>query len=281
MGHKNLHNTDVAGYVEVADEPLHKEVYADRYFRAYLATLTPGQATCYHRHSEDTLYFVIKGGRMSTTNLKGYKRSPIVFPQSFPFYKKLWLALQNVFTGAVHLPEGLFFFMPTKKHPSVHLAAASPRNRDEVCLMGIEMRHSSANHPPFVHDSLPWRAEYDDGSFMALVCNLAPAASDRIVMPDHHLFLVCRKGLLEILSEHDPKGKSELRPLAMGDYLCISGESPALARNPGNEASELLILAIQRDGVKPTHLTKILPSCPPNSISLVKTRTLRGLQLSS
>ncbi len=83
MGHKNLHNTDVAGYVEVADEPLHKEVYADRYFRAYLATLTPGQATCYHRHSEDTLYFVIKGGRMSTTNLKGYKRSPIVFPQSF------------------------------------------------------------------------------------------------------------------------------------------------------------------------------------------------------
>ena len=46
------------------------------------------------------------------------------------------------------------------------------------------------------------------------------------------------------MSEHDPKGKSELRRLAMGDFLCISGESPALARNPGNEASELLILAI-------------------------------------
>jgi hypothetical protein len=244
MGHEDQPNTDAVGYVEVADEPLHKEVYANRYFRAYLATLSPGQGTYYHRHSEDTLYLVIKGGRMSTINFKGYKRSPMVFPRSFPFYKKLWLALQNVFTGSVHLPDGLFFFMPTKKHPSIHLAAASPRNRDEVCLMGIEIRYSSTNPPPLVHDTLPWRAEYDDGSFKVLVCTLAPAASGRVVMPGYHLFMVCIKGSLEIMSEHAPKGKNELRRLATGDYLCMSGDSPALARSSGSAASELIILAI-------------------------------------
>jgi hypothetical protein len=247
MEHEHLHNTDEAGYVEVADESLHQQVYADRYFRAYHATLTPGQATRYHRHSEDTLYFVIKGGRMSTTKFRGSKRSPIVFPRSFPFHKKLWLALQNVFTGLVHFPEGLFFFMPTKKHPSIHLAAASPRNRDEVCLLGIEILHSSADHPPDVHDSLPWRVEYDDGSFKVLVCTLPPAASDRIVMPGHHLFMLCRKGLLEVVPEHASEGQGELRRLALGDYLGISGESPALARNPGDEAAELMILAIPVD----------------------------------
>ncbi len=47
MGHENLRNTDAVGYVEVADEPLHKEV---------------------------------------TANFKGYKRSPIVFPRFFPFH---------------------------------------------------------------------------------------------------------------------------------------------------------------------------------------------------
>ena len=127
------------------------------------------------------------------------------------------------------------------------MAAASPHNRDEVCLMGIEMGYGSANCPPLVHDTLPWRAEYDDGSFKVLVCTLAPGTSDRIVMPGYHLFMVCIKGLLEIMCEHALKGKSELCRLAIGDYLCISGDSPALARSPGNAASELIILAIPVD----------------------------------
>jgi len=46
------------------------------------------------------------------------------------------------------------------------------------------------------------------------------------------------------MSELAPKGKNELRRLATGDYLCISGDSPALARSSGSAASELIILAI-------------------------------------
>ncbi len=245
MGQVNLHDTDLVGYVEVADEPLHREVYGDRYFRVYIADLSPGQATRYHRHSEDTVYLVIKGGRMSTVSFKGYERSPMVFPRAFPFYKKIWFALQNVFTGSVHLPDGLFFFMPTKEHPSIHMAAASPRNREKVSLMGIELRcRCAGGHPPLVRDTLPWRAEYDDGSFKVLVYTLAPAASGNIALPGHHLFMVCMKGPLEIMPGHAPQGESEFRRFAVGDYLCISGDAPALARNPGTATSELTIFAL-------------------------------------
>ncbi len=127
------------GWVEVADEPLHKEVLSDKHFRIYRVSLSPGQATQFHRHSEDTIYVVTKGGRMSTRTLKGFKPSPMVFARSFPFCRKLWLGLQVVFTGSAWLPDGLAFFMPSRSHPSVHRAAASRRNRSAVCLIGIEM----------------------------------------------------------------------------------------------------------------------------------------------
>lgn len=184
---KALNNADRPGYVEVADEPLHREVYADPYFRAYRAILSPGQTTDYHRHSEDTLYVVIKGGIMRTINFKGEKRSPMVFSRGFPLRKKIWLALQNVFTGSARLPDGLSFFMPTREHPSIHMAAASPHNRGEVCLMGIEMRYDSTSHPRLVHDAFPWPLEYDHASFKVFARTLVPAAVDKLVMPGYHL----------------------------------------------------------------------------------------------
>jgi hypothetical protein len=248
MAPENQHQRDPAGYVDVIDDPLHKEVYADGYFRAYIATIEPGQATGYHRHCEDTVYIVINGGRMGNTNFNGYKRSPMVFPRSFPLYKKLWFAVQNVFAGSVHLPDGLFFFMPTKKHPAIHLATASARNRETVRLLGIEMRYSSVEPTPLVdHSTLPLRVEYDNGALRALECALGPEASGRISMPGHHLFIVCTKGLLNIAPEPTPNENGVRHHLATGDYLCISGDSPAMTQNPGNVASQLIILAIPRD----------------------------------
>jgi hypothetical protein len=244
---KNPHDIAVAGYVEVANEPLHREIYADRYFRAYLATLSPGQATAFHRHSEDTLYVVIKGGNMRTTGFKGERRSSMVFPCSFPLYKKLWLALQNVFTGSADLPDGLSFFMPTREHPAIHMASASPRNRGDVCLMGIELHYGSAACPPLAQPALPWRLEYDHASFKVFTWRLAPAAAGKIVLPGYHLFVVCIKGLLEIALEDAFREKSGVRRLAAGDYLCIPGDVPALAGSLGGAAAELIILALPAD----------------------------------
>jgi hypothetical protein len=241
---KNQDKAATAGYVEVAAEPLHKEIHADSYFRAYLANLDPGQATVYHRHSQDTLYLVIKGGRMSTRNFKGCKRGPMLFPRSFPLYKKLWLALQNLFAGSAYLPTGLSFFMPSRKHPSIHLAAASPHNRETVCLMGIELRQAATDRPVPVHEPLPGRVEYDENSFKLFVCAIAAQACARIALPGYQLFMVSTKGLLEIRPETPPQGKNEPERLPTGAYLSICADAPLLVRNPGNTTSELTLLAV-------------------------------------
>jgi hypothetical protein len=242
MKYENFHGADTAGYFEVADDPLHKEVYADRYFRAYMAILSPGQATHYHRHSEDTVYIAINGGRIENKNFKGYKRSPMGFPRAFPFLRKLWFALQGVFTGSVYLPDGFFFFMPTQKYPSIHKAAASSHNRDVVRLMGIEVRCGSTDPLPLVHLTPPLQLGYDNGGLIKVfVGDYGPGASGRIEMPGCRLFMVCTKGLLEIMPE---PASLQPRHLAVGDYLCLSGDSPVTARGTDNAASELIILSV-------------------------------------
>ncbi len=237
-------NTDMPGYVEVTAESLHKEVYAGPYFRAYRVLLSPGQATDYHRHSEDTLYVVIKGGTMRTISFKGERRGPMVFPRSFSLYRKLWLALQNGATGSGYLPDGLSFFMPTRKYPAIHRAVASPHNRSEVYLMGIEIRCGSASRPAPAYAALPWKSEYHHASFGAFALALVPAAVDRIAMPGRHLFAVCTRGLLEIAPERACQENRDPRRLSAGDYLCFSGDSPALARNASGATAELLVIAV-------------------------------------
>ncbi|MBN2006685.1 MAG: hypothetical protein JXA21_25250 [Anaerolineae bacterium] len=231
------------GYVEVADEPLHKEVYADRYFRAYCATLSPGQATGYHRHSEDTLYVVIKGGIMRTIGFKGAGRSSMVFPRSFPLYRQLWLALQNGVTGSAYLPDGLSFFMPTGNRSIVHRAVASPRNRGEVCLMGIEIRHGLAGRLSSARNALSWQPDYDRVPFGVFTRLFAPGATERIAAPGYHLFLLCENGSLEIAPESTHGQNGESRRLATGDFLCFSGDNLALLRNAGDVTAAVLVIA--------------------------------------
>ncbi len=247
MQQENHRNTDTSEYVEVADEPLHKEIHADGHFRAYMATIAPGQATGFHRHSQDTLYIVIHGGRMYNKNYRGSKRSSMFFPRSFPLYKKLWFAVQNVFTGAVRLPDGLFFFMPTQKNPSIHLAKASPRNRNAACLMGVEVRYGSTGFVPHAHNTPALRVEFDNGVAKVLVCRLGPGASCDIALPGYHLFAVCTKGFIQITPEPGAGAKRDASRLAVGDYLPMSGDILAMAANPGDTASEGIILAIPGD----------------------------------
>jgi nucleoside-diphosphate-sugar epimerase len=240
---KNENLLNAAGYVEVADEPLHREFHADSYLRAYRVDLSPGQTTLQHRHSEDTLYVTTKGGRMRTQSYKGYGRGPMVFPRSLPLRTKLWFAVQTLLTGAVRLPAGLSFFMPTGEHPFIHQAAASSRNRDSVCLLGIEILRRRLERPPRRADRAPWRTEYDDGSFFVRACALGAGDSCRMTVPGYHQFAICTKGRIDI-TEQVPEGKRAARRLAAGDSLCVDSDSDALAVNHGHASADFIVLAV-------------------------------------
>ena len=50
-------------WVDVTIEPHHVEQLANQAVRIYEATITPGTATQFHRHTHDTIYVITAGGR--------------------------------------------------------------------------------------------------------------------------------------------------------------------------------------------------------------------------
>ena len=51
-------------WVEVRDEPRHRQRFENDYARAYDVRIPPGDLTLYHRHTEDTLYVSIHAARV-------------------------------------------------------------------------------------------------------------------------------------------------------------------------------------------------------------------------
>ncbi len=127
-------------YVEVGEEPLHREWFRNELVRVYRAALDPGVATRPHRHSEDTLYVVQRGGEVRTRAWPGSSEPRVVHARSWQLLTQNWWGLRPALEGSVRLPTGHAFFIPSKKEPVIHCAEASPRNRGPVEMIGIELR---------------------------------------------------------------------------------------------------------------------------------------------
>ncbi|CAM9537355.1 unnamed protein product [Phaeothamnion confervicola] len=55
----NLQGEEIE-YVEVRDEPLHRQQFETPHCRVYIAGIEPGEDTMWHRHSEDTIYTCLR-----------------------------------------------------------------------------------------------------------------------------------------------------------------------------------------------------------------------------
>ena len=127
-------------YVEVNDEPKHKEVYSNKYVRIYQAILKPGETTQFHRHQLDTMYLVISGGSIRTENSSKFKRYPIHFPKPIGIIQMVKMLWGKWILGSIYMPDGFVFFLTHKKNPCIHRAIASDTNRKDMVLMGFEMK---------------------------------------------------------------------------------------------------------------------------------------------
>ena len=125
--------------VDVADEPNHVEIFRNDRMRAYVATVEPGARTLPHRHSRDTLYVVLAGGRMTTRVLEGKSSGSYVFPRSFPAWRAAWWGMQTALTGSCGMPDGAFFLQTAEGAPISHEVSAPRRNRRAVRMLGVEL----------------------------------------------------------------------------------------------------------------------------------------------
>ncbi|WP_028973204.1 hypothetical protein [Spirochaeta cellobiosiphila] len=125
--------------VDVEQEPLHKEVYRNQNLRIYRTILQPGQKTLIHKHSHNTIYIVVQGGKMLEQPLKKHSPSP---QKIISFIKLKYLGellFQKLFHNYINLETGFTFYLPSKKYPITHTATASPDNKKAVELLGIEI----------------------------------------------------------------------------------------------------------------------------------------------
>jgi hypothetical protein len=245
MGTSQTNDNKNNGYVEVARDPTHPEIYKSEHVRVYIAMIPPATSTLYHRHSEDTVYIVLEGGTIRTKNFKGYKRSAIDFPRSFPFYKKIWFAIQNIFTGSVKLPQKLFFFMLNKRHDSIHKASASCRNTTDMRLMGVEIIGRNDHRRPVTLDYNLYKKEYEVDNFSVFFFKLKAGGASGIHSFTFPLFIVCVSGLAKIDVENGHTPQLEHHRLKTNDFLSTESLKTINIKNEGSETLEMIVIALQ------------------------------------
>ena len=233
------------GYVEVALDPTHPEIYKSEHLRVYIATIPPGKSTLYHRHSEDTVYIVLEGGTMSTKNFKGYKRSSTDFPRSFPFYNKFWFAVQTIFTGSVSLPKKLFFLMLNKKQDAIHKVSASSRNSTDMRLMGVEIIGRYGHCRPVILDHNLYKKEYETDNFSVFFLKVKAGGASGTHSFAFPLFIICVSGFADIDVENGHTTQLEHHSLKTGDFLSVESLKTINIKNERNEILEMILIMLQ------------------------------------
>ncbi|SOX54824.1 hypothetical protein MAAFP003_3503 [Mycobacterium ahvazicum] len=126
-------------WVDVTIEPHHVEQFGDADVRIYEATIAPGAATMFHRHTFDTLYVVTAGGRFRSE--EPGRQKPGTRPgRSTPLLRQLgWLFARKVRGGWISMPTGTLIAQPHRTHPLIHRVVGNPGNAAPIRMLGVEL----------------------------------------------------------------------------------------------------------------------------------------------
>lgn len=192
-------NVESTEFVDVDQEPLHKELFSNSHFRVYRALLTPGRETEYHRHFRNTLYIVCKGGRINTELLSGSPACPNILPKGLSWKVKLKLLVGKLFSGNLDLSAGFLFYMPSRDFPVVHKASASRKNMENMNLLGIEILHKNAELPTSMDNQLGGRViDTDDAAVYRIL--LEPEQENRKILCEAPCLVVSITACAEVES---------------------------------------------------------------------------------
>jgi hypothetical protein len=225
-------------FVEVSDEPLHKEVYRNEHVRVYRAILKPGDSTDFHRHSKNTLYVTIRGGNIRTKTMKGTHACPTVLSKRVSLNKRICLLFQKVFSNSLNLFNGFVFYMASERNPVIHKATASGKNSFNMDLMGIEVLLS--NKMKYSVKDIYGNIEIKSDEIMA--CRIPLNSHQKISGENLH-----GDGLIIVLSgELGIKGNQECAYLKIGDLYWTGDESILEIENQGLKQMEILYVVVKK-----------------------------------
>jgi hypothetical protein len=229
------------GYVEVTDEPMHKEIFRNENFRIYVALIPPGEPTLYHRHSEDTLYIVFDGGLIKNENYKGCNNYSIVFPKTFGKFKLIKMGVQKAFFGFVDFFDGSFFLMPNKTNPVIHKATASKKNLKNMQLMGIEIYQNRAvpKQTPIIAGKKA-RKEFETDNCSVFSLSLKYNQYYGIDKSARFCCLVCMKGTSNI--ESVKFGNTKEKTINKNEFYVQDSPGKLVVRNFQKDSMKTLVI---------------------------------------
>jgi len=131
-------------WVPVEDEPVHEELFRNELVRVYEARIEPGATTLDHRHDEDTIYVVVRGGMFRSDN--SWRQRNVTRPgrSTGPLRTVGWL-VRRLAVGWLRVPDGTLTWQPHEDHPLVHRVTGSRSNEAAMRMLGIELR---GHRPP-------------------------------------------------------------------------------------------------------------------------------------
>lgn len=223
------------GYVEVDEEPLHQEIFRNREFRVYRAVLKPGVATDYHRHSKNTVYAALQGGRITTEKMKGTPACPTVLSKSLSLSKRLKLIVQKIFQNSIEIENGFVFYMPSRDFPVIHRAVASVSNSRNMELLGIEILCSNSPVKGDKECSGKIEIETDEIRISRLVIKTENGLDGGDIYGKGVILVL--SGTLEVRANGNSKSKNT------GDIVEIDWPFSGGIENTGEQDAELLYIS--------------------------------------
>lgn len=232
-------------WVEVADEPNHKEIFKNEQIRLYVAVIRPGEETAYHRHDKDTLYLVLVGGKNYSTTLAGSKGGKYVFPNSISLKRKIkWMLTRSIY-GWTYLPKSIYFLMHNQGDPVIHKVRGSQDNERDMELMGIEFLNPGGSHRPLPIGLKSLKADHEDDT-VHLFCVRFPSDLSKIGESVRFCgIVIVLKGAVRI--ETSPYVDSEIgvHDLGEGDFLWNDGGTRFTFSTPERTESEALLILMK------------------------------------
>jgi hypothetical protein len=238
-------------YVEVADEPLHVERFRNQHVRVYFVTLVPGVVSLYHRHRENTLYIVIKGGVCRSDEPGRQKQRIPGVGRSTRLRSKLSLAVQKLIFGSTNVPPSSVVMQYHAEFPLIHRVCAAASNAHAMELVGIEVFRSPRsllNAPQaFVQSRLSARSlqgfelEFRDRQLAVHRIRLAPGArtGPRRLGPPSALVIVAGAATWS-----STPGWEAVRTLEQGAVQWLDADALLQLVNPREVELEALLITL-------------------------------------
>jgi hypothetical protein len=203
-------------YVEVRDEPDHRQQFENASARLYEVVILPGKTTLYHRHSQNTIYLTVSPTKISS-RLAGSEQ-----------------------VDELEFLQGAVSFNPQRDNPFNHVV--SNIGQLNAHFVGVELYDTGRTFDRLPMESPYYTLEIENPHIRVYRLKLAPGESTGSVnYPFSGFTISLNSGQLKIETDNM---ESDVLEFAPADWRWHDGPVEQVLTNAGDELFETVVYLI-------------------------------------